>query len=69
MWCTACHIAFSWKSGMRVNGVVHNPHFYAFQRNGGGEAVQNPGAQICGGLPTYYQIRDRIRALDTPILL
>ena len=64
MWCTACHIAFSWKTGMRVNGVIHNPHFYQFQREGGGAVVQNPGAQICGGLPTYMQIRDRIRALQ-----
>jgi len=63
MWCTACHIAFSWKTGMRVNGVIHNPHFYAFQQQGGDVVVQNPGAQICGGLPTYLQIRDRIRAL------
>ena len=63
MWCTACHIAFSWRTGMRVNGVIHNPHFYAFQREGGVAVIQNPGAQICGGLPTYYQIRDRKRAL------
>ena len=63
MWCTACHIAFSWRTGMRVNGVIHNPHFYAFQREGGAAVIQNPGAQICGGLPTYYQIRDRKRAL------
>ena len=63
MWCTACHIAFSWRTGMRVNGVIHNPHFYAFQREGGAAVIRNPGAQICGGLPTYYQIRDRKRAL------
>ena len=63
MWCTSCHVAFSWRTGMRVNGVIHNPHFYAFQQQGGAAVVQNPGAQICGGLPTYYQIRDRIRAL------
>lgn len=63
MWCTACHIAFSWRTGMRVNGVIHNPHFYAFQQQGGAAVVQNPGAQICGGLPTYHMIRDRIRAL------
>ena len=63
MWCTACHIAFSWRTGLRVNGVIHNPHFYAWQREGGAAVIQNPGAQICGGLPTYYQIRDRKRAL------
>lgn len=64
MWCTACHIAFSWRTGMRVNGVIHNPHFYQFQREGDNAVIQNPGAQICGGLPTYMQIRDRIRALN-----
>tara|TARA_R110001592_G_scaffold5033_3_gene27599 strand:+ start:4769 stop:6436 length:1668 start_codon:yes stop_codon:yes gene_type:complete len=63
MWCTCCHIAFSWRTGMRVNGVIHNPHFYQFQREGGNAVIQNPGAQICGGLPTYMQIRDRINAL------
>ena len=64
MWCTACHIAFSWRTGLRVNGVIHNPHFYAWQREGGAAVIQNPGAQICGGLPTYYQIRDRKRAMQ-----
>ena len=63
MWCTCCHIAFSWRTGMRVNGVIHNPHFYQFQREGGNAVIQNPGAQICGGLPTYMQIRDRTNAL------
>ena len=53
MWCTQCHIPFSWKSGLRVNGVVHNPHFYQWQRDGVGAApIQTPGAQTCGGLPT-----------------
>jgi hypothetical protein len=27
MWCTSCHIAFDWKTGDRVRGVIHNPHF------------------------------------------
>lgn len=31
MWCTNCHVAFSWKTGIIDNGVVHNPHFYAHQ--------------------------------------
>ena len=63
MWCTACHIAFSWRTGLRVNGVIHNPHFYQFQREGGNPVIQNPGAQNCGGMPTYFQIRDRRRAI------
>ena len=62
MWCTQCHIAFSWKSGLRVNGVVHNPHFYQWQRAGGGAApIQTPGAQACGGLPGLWQFSTTIK--------
>ena len=64
MWCTGCHVAFSWRTGLRVNGPIHNPHFYQFQRQGGGAVIQNPGAQICGGLPTYYQLRDRVNCIQ-----
>jgi hypothetical protein len=61
MWCTQCHIAFSWKSGLRVNGVVHNPHFYQWQRAGGGAApIQTPGAQACGGLPGLWNFRRQL---------
>ena len=64
MWCTSCHVAFSWRTGLRVNGPIHNPHFYQFQRQGGGAVIQNPGAQICGGVPTYYQMRDRVHYIE-----
>ena len=66
MWCTQCHIAFSWKSGLRVNGVVHNPHFYQWQRAGGGAApIQTPGAQACGGLPGIWQFRRQLNRAMT----
>jgi len=66
MWCTQCHIAFSWKSGLQVNGVVHNPHFYQWQRNGGGTApIQTPGAQACGGLPGAWQFRRQLNRVMT----
>ena len=60
MWCTQCHVAFSWKTGQRVNGVVHNPHFYQWQAQGGGGALQPPGAQVCGGLPTAWRFRQNL---------
>ena len=60
MWCTQCHIAFSWKTGQKVTGVIHNPHFYQWQRNNGG-ATQNPNAVHCGGIPGYYIFRNRVR--------
>jgi hypothetical protein len=32
MWCTACHVAFSWKTGTEVTTAIHNPHYYAYMR-------------------------------------
>jgi hypothetical protein len=45
MWCTACNNAFDWRTGQKVNGPVHNPHFHEFQRGmaggAGGAQAQN----------------------------
>jgi len=65
MWCTQCQVAFSWRTGRRVNGVIHNPHFYQFQRdNGGGVAPRVPGDVRCGGLPGNWQFREKLRSKD-----
>lgn len=62
MWCTQCHTGFSWRTGLKVTGVIHNPHFYQWQNQGGNApAVNVPGAVMCGGLPTYYQWRNVVR--------
>ena len=59
MWCTQCHIAFSWRTGRQVNGVIHNPHFYQWQNDGGGGGhVNAPGADVCGGIPNVYTLRN-----------
>lgn len=31
MWCTACNNAFDWRTGAKVSGPVHNPHFHEYQ--------------------------------------
>lgn len=39
MWCTQCHTAFSYKTGVLINGQIHNPHY--FQQLTAGEIKQN----------------------------
>ena len=61
MWCVNCHQAFSWRTGQVDNGVVHNPHFYQYQRSvNNGQIPRPPGDVVCGGLPGWYQLRGRI---------
>uniref|UniRef100_A0AB39JEV4 RING-type domain-containing protein n=1 Tax=Florenciella sp. virus SA2 TaxID=3240092 RepID=A0AB39JEV4_9VIRU len=62
MWCTHCHVAFSWNSGQIDNGLVHNPHFYEYQKNANnGNVLRNPGDIVCGGLCNMYTLRNFIR--------
>jgi len=61
MFCTLCHTAFSWKSGAIELGVIHNPHYYEFQRiANGGVAPRVNGDMRCGGAPLFWQIRDHL---------
>lgn len=58
MWCPQCHVAFSWKTGQKETGVIHNPHFYEWQRRqNGGVAPRVAGDMACGGIPHYTQFR------------
>lgn len=65
MWCTQCHVAFSWRTGQVVtNGVVHNPHYYAWVRSrNDGRVPRNPGDVPCGGdaLPSIYTVDGFLR--------
>jgi len=49
MFCTACNdCAFDWVTG-RVETVIHNPHYYEFQRQlNGGQAPRVIGDILCG---------------------
>ena len=49
MWCTSCHTAFSWKTGLEDKGaVIHNPHYYQYMREvNNGVVPRNPGDNPC----------------------
>lgn len=56
MWCTQCQTAFSWRTGLKEVGNVHNPHFYEFMRRTQGSVPRAPGDERpdgnCGRLLT-----------------
>lgn len=62
MWCTQCQVAFSWRTGCRVHGVVHNPHFFQWQRQNGG-AERTAGDVRCGGYPHVHTFWNKILGL------
>jgi len=61
MWCTECHQAFDWKTGLSDNGTVHNPHYYQFQRDNTGTVARNPGDNPCGGYPTWWEVSRKLK--------
>lgn len=60
MWCTQCKIAFDWRTGEIETGVIHNPHFYEWQKQTGNNII-NPTEVPCGGIPDYYSFRTKLR--------
>ena len=57
MWCPNCHTAFNWNTMKIEKGIIHNPHFYEFQRRqGGGTTNRNVGDIPCGGLPDMGEL-------------
>ena len=64
MWCTQCHVAFSWISGkIVVNDRMHNPHYYDFLREHGAGAIRTPEEVVCGGIPTARRIIHRFNGV------
>jgi len=70
MFCTNCHTAWNWRTGQKERGVVHNPHFFEWQRqqraaNGQGQG-REPVVPGCGQLPNLvpYYLATRYPFLD-----
>jgi len=64
MWCTSCHTTFSWRTGKKVVGRIHNPHYYEYMRASEGGLPREVGDIPCGGLPTYYQLANKLRDVE-----
>ena len=61
MFCTVpgCETPFSFRTGLKETGIIHNPHFFEAQRAGllAGEGVARaPGDRLCGGIPSVNLI-------------
>lgn len=55
MWCPSCHVAFNWNTLRIETGIIHNPHYYEFQRHTGTEG-RNLGDIPCGGMPDMREM-------------
>lgn len=58
MFCTVpgCETAFSFRTGLKETGRIHNPHYFEMKNKG--LLNRNPGDRPCGGLPeqTLHQM-------------
>jgi len=44
MWCVQCRTPFSWNTGLKVSGTIHNPHYYNWQK----EMTNGPAPRVPG---------------------
>lgn len=68
MWCVNCHNAFSWRTGQVDNGIVHNPHFFQYQRSiqDGNVVLQGRGHGQCNTdqLPEFVMVMQIVKRLQ-----
>tara|TARA_B100000683_G_scaffold276274_1_gene329667 strand:+ start:384 stop:1682 length:1299 start_codon:yes stop_codon:yes gene_type:complete len=56
MWCTLCQTSFCYITGRKLNGAIHNPHYFEYQRNA--QRTLRDNADIpCGGMPGHLELR------------
>jgi hypothetical protein len=56
MWCTQCHVTFSWTTGLIEKGVTHNPHFYEWARKNGTLQRADIPNNYCNNYPNFIDL-------------
>lgn len=60
MFCTNCFTGFSWTSGKIERGIIHNPHYFEYQKQlRNGHVPRTIGDIRCGGLPPLHRTLTR----------
>lgn len=57
MWCVQCHCAFDYRTGARINGTIHNPHWILYQQQNAHATARDPADIPCGAMPTIGELR------------
>jgi len=67
MWCTQCHVTFSWVTGTLEKGITHNPHYYDWARKNGtlGRVVGDIPNNFCNNFPTHTELHESIISRDS----
>jgi hypothetical protein len=55
MWCTACHCVFDWNTMEVDKGIVHNPHYFEYQRRNG--TLERQPGDVPGGCDEGFEYR------------
>jgi ribosome-associated translation inhibitor RaiA len=68
MYCVECHTAFSWRTLKIETGVIHNPHYFEYQRRANNGVVpRNPLDVQCGRELDMNFVNRLMEELEPPL--